>query len=70
MDFVEGLPNSRCKSLILVVVDCMSKYAHFLGLTHLFTANMVSREFHGRVDSLHVLPCTIVFDMLFMIKFW
>ena len=30
MDFIVGLPKSGNKSIIMIVVDCLSKYAHFV----------------------------------------
>ena len=42
MNFVEGLPKSRAKDAILVVVDRLSKYAHFLALVHPFSTATVA----------------------------
>ena len=35
MDFITGLPESEGKSVIMVVVDILTKYAHFFAVIHL-----------------------------------
>jgi hypothetical protein len=47
MDFIVGLPKSGNKSVIMVVVDRLSKYAHLCALQHPFTASTCGSTFHG-----------------------
>lgn len=49
MDFIDGLPISNGKSTILVVVDRLSKYAHFIPLSHPYTAVGVARIFFDNI---------------------
>ena len=62
MDFITGLPLCKGKSVILVVVDRLSKYAYFIPLAHPCTTSMVAQEFVDNVFKLHGMPSTIVSD--------
>ena len=42
---LEGLPKCQNKSVILVVVDRFTKYAHFIAMAHPFTAVTVAELF-------------------------
>jgi hypothetical protein len=72
MDFVEGLPKSDVYTMILVVVDRLTKFAHFLPLKHPYTAIMVAQLVLDNVVKLHGLPSTIVtdWDSIFVSSFW
>ena len=62
MDFVEGLPQSARYNSILVVVDKFSRLAHFIPLSHPFTAFQVAQAFVNNIYKLHGLPAAIVSD--------
>jgi hypothetical protein len=60
MDFVEGFPKVGGRSVVLTVVVRFSKMAHFLPLSHPYTAITVARVFFDTIVKLHGLPCSIV----------
>ena len=61
-DFITGLPNSEGKSVIMVVVDRLNKYAHFCALSHLFKEITVAIAFMETIQKLHGNPKVIVSD--------
>ena len=42
MDLITGLPKSQGYDVILVVVDRLTKFVHFMPLSHPYTAAMVA----------------------------
>jgi hypothetical protein len=72
MDFITGLPRSKGKSVIMVIVDCLTKYARFCALSHPFKASTVSTAFMEIFQKLHGSPKIIVSDRdpIFTEHFW
>lgn len=72
MDFIEGLPKSEGYSVILVVVDRLTKFAHFLPIKHPYTVVSIAKVFMDNIVKLHGLPRLIVTDRdpIFVNHFW
>jgi len=72
MDFITGLPKSEGKSVIMVVVDNLTKYAHFCALSNPFKASTISTAFMETIQKLHGNPKIIVSDRdpIFTRNFW
>ena len=72
MDFVEGFHKVGGKSVVLTVMDRLSKYAHFIALGHPYSATSVARAFFDQVVRLHGIPCSIISDRdpVFTSAFW
>ena len=62
MDFITSLPKSEGKSVIMVVVDRITKYAHFCALSHPFKTSTVATTFMETIQKLHGNPKVIVSD--------
>jgi hypothetical protein len=72
MDFITGLPKFEGKSVIMVIVDRLTKYAHFCALSHPFKASTVATAFMETVQKLHGSLKIIVSDRdpIFTGHFW
>lgn len=72
MDFIEALPKSEGHTVILVLVDRLTKYAHFIAVKHPYTAATITHLFLDHVVKLHGMPSTIVSDRdtVFVSSFW
>jgi len=72
LDFVEGLPKSQGKDVIMVVVDRFTKYSHFIPLSHPYSVLWVAQKFVDNIIRLHGPPKLIVSDRdrIFTSKLW
>src|SRR5271168_3234350 len=62
LDFVTGLPESQRRNAVLVIVDKLTKFAHFIPTTTMVTASDTAALIFKRVVKLFGLPRTIVGD--------
>lgn len=72
MDFIDALPNSKGKTTIFVVIDRLSKYSHFIPISHPYTAAGIAQVFFKQVFKLYGMPKSIVCDRdsTFTSLFW
>ena len=72
MDFIMGLPKFEGKSVIMVVVYRLTKYAHFCELSHPFKETTFSTVFMETIQKLHGNPNIMVRDRdhIFTGNFW
>ena len=72
MDFIVRLPKSNGMTVIFVVCDRYTKYAHFIPLAHPFGAAKIGQVFMDTIVRLHGWPSEIISDRdnIFMSAFW
>jgi transposase InsO family protein len=60
------------RNAVMFVVDRLSKYAHFVSLSHPYVAGTLARLFMDNIFKLHRMPQTIVNDRdsVFSSNFW
>jgi transposase InsO family protein len=71
-DFITGLPKSEDKEVILVIVDRLTKFAHFIALSHPISTLTIAHVFLDNIYKLHGLPTSIISDRdpVFTSRFW
>jgi hypothetical protein len=62
LDFIEALPKSDGKEVILVVVDRLTKYAHFIPVKHPYSVDDIVGLLLDNIVKLHGFPLEIISD--------
>jgi len=62
MDFITCLPLSHKYSNIMMVIDKLSKFPHYIPLKSRFNSQMVATTFIQHIVKLYGFPKTIVSD--------
>jgi len=72
LDFIVRLPKSNGYDSVLVVVDRLSKYGHFIPIKHPYSAKSIAEVFAKEIVRLHGIPASIVSDRdpTFLSLFW
>jgi hypothetical protein len=73
MDFIVGLPNTSLRhDSIWVIVDRLTKTAHFLLVHTMYIAKKYAEIYLDQIVHLHGIPKTIISDRgaQFIARFW
>lgn len=72
MDFITHLPVSTNSTVIGVIVDQLTKFAHFISLPTHYSVSSLAAIFIAEVFRLHGVPISIVSDRerVFVSNFW
>ena len=73
MDFVVGLPLTRRKhNSVWVVVDRLTKLAHFIPVRIDYSLDMLAEQYIKEIVRLHGIPVSIISDRdpRFTSRFW
>ena len=72
IDFIIGLPNSSGFTVIMVVIDRLTKYSHFVSMKSNCTSKTLAEAFMCHIIKLHGVPKSIVSDRdkVFTSNFW
>ena len=62
MDFIKRFPKVQGQDCLYVVVDRLTKFAHFFSISSDYSAAQVAELFFREVFKLHGTPKTIVSD--------
>ena len=62
MDFIDGLPPSEGKDKILVVVNRLTKFEHFMAIGKTYMEKQIADVFCKNLYKLHGFPKVIVND--------
>jgi len=62
MDLITQLPESNGYNAICVIVDKLTKRAHFISINNQFLSKDIVQLLYDKVYSLHRLPLQIILD--------
>ncbi|OIV94529.1 hypothetical protein TanjilG_25591 [Lupinus angustifolius] len=72
MDFITKLPNSNGFTVIMVVIDRLTKYSHFVAMKSDYSSKSVADAFMLHIVKLHGVPKSFISDRdkVFTSGFW